>query len=561
MNRSRSRGASCASSSPRNVTTASARAASISNAVVIGSIVVTARRHSVWAPLAGRPDEAHGSVAVGLARRRRGRARGRRSRAGSRRIRPSSTRRSSEIRPPTIPDHHEDHRRPSEVDSRDLGVTAQVRIAPAAMSMRLTLMPMLLPLPVRLDDGDPRGRWAPKRFDAAPCFGNRLRPERPRLDGVARANAATKPRPSDWTSPPNRPPGGRGPRATPTCGTGRPARLRARARDAVRRGWRGAREAGARRPPQALPLRRQPGHRIRDETSSSGSRARHPARVAGRLDLAERLGAAPGHRASTPPAGASTSTTRRSGPRRNRRSSTGSSASASCCPLFAKRVAADLELGPYARDWVCAVAVTLVNRGWFRVGSERYARTGRTYGITTLTKRHVAVRGSAISFRFRGKHRVLVRTTLVDAELAEAMRALAALRRRRAAPALRSRRASRRTSPAPALNDVHRRTPRSTTSRRRTSAPGAARSTAAVALAEHGPPASAADERRVLAAVMRRVGRELGNTPAVARASYVSPAVIEQWRDGRTLEQFRARSRARRLGPRHRAASQRRPRL
>ena len=45
----------------------------------------------------------------------------------------------------------------------------------------------------------------------------------------------------------------------------------------------------------------------------------------------------------------------------------------------------------------------------------------------------------------------------------------------------------------------------------------------------------------MLAAVMRRVGAELGNTPAVARASYVSPAVIEQWRDGRTLEDFRER--------------------
>jgi DNA topoisomerase-1 len=40
---------------------------------------------------------------------------------------------------------------------------------------------------------------------------------------------------------------------------------------------------------------------------------------------------------------------------------------------------------------------------------------------------------------------------------------------------------------------------------------------------------------------MRRVGAELGNTPAVARSSYVSPAVVEQWRDGRTLEDFRER--------------------
>ena len=41
---------------------------------------------------------------------------------------------------------------------------------------------------------------------------------------------------------------------------------------------------------------------------------------------------------------------------------------------------------------------------------------------------------------------------------------------------------------------------------------------------------------------MRRVGEELGNTPAVARTSYVSPAVVEQWRDGRTLDDFARRS-------------------
>jgi DNA topoisomerase-1 len=65
--------------------------------------------------------------------------------------------------------------------------------------------------------------------------------------------------------------------------------------------------------------------------------------------------------------------------------------------------------------------------------------------------------------------------------------------------------------------------------------------TAAVALAEHGPPVNDREASRVLAAVMRVVGRELGNTPAVARASYVSPAVVEQYREGRTLADFRPR--------------------
>ena len=57
-----------------------------------------------------------------------------------------------------------------------------------------------------------------------------------------------------------------------------------------------------------------------------------------------------------------------------------------------------MELGRVERERVAAVAVRLINLGWFRVGSERYARESRTYGITTLTKRHVAVRGSRIAF-------------------------------------------------------------------------------------------------------------------------------------------------------------------
>jgi len=50
-----------------------------------------------------------------------------------------------------------------------------------------------------------------------------------------------------------------------------------------------------------------------------------------------------------------------------------------------------------------------------------------------------------------------------------------------------------------------------------------------------------ADAKRVIPAVMRHVGKELGNTPAVARSSYVSAAVIDQYLDGRTIEDFRPR--------------------
>ena len=69
---------------------------------------------------------------------------------------------------------------------------------------------------------------------------------------------------------------------------------------------------------------------------------------------------------------------------------------------------------PYDRERVCAVAVRLINMAWFRVGSDRYAKTSRTHGVTTLTRSHVAVRGTRVTFRFRAKHKVQVRTSVVD---------------------------------------------------------------------------------------------------------------------------------------------------
>jgi DNA topoisomerase-1 len=75
---------------------------------------------------------------------------------------------------------------------------------------------------------------------------------------------------------------------------------------------------------------------------------------------------------------------------------------------------------------------------------------------------------------------------------------------------------------------------------------------AAIAFAERGLPETDADARRRVAAVMRAVGERLGNTPAVARASYVSPAVVEQYLEGRTIDDFRPRQlrvvRAREIG-------------
>jgi hypothetical protein len=62
-----------------------------------------------------------------------------------------------------------------------------------------------------------------------------------------------------------------------------------------------------------------------------------------------------------------------------------------------------MEAGSLERERIAAIAVRLLNLGWFRVGSERYAKTYKTFGITTLGRQHVAVRAigppSAIAAR------------------------------------------------------------------------------------------------------------------------------------------------------------------
>jgi len=214
-------------------------------------------------------------------------------------------------------------------------------------------------------------------------------------------------------------------------------------------------------------------------------------------------------------------------------------------PDLRATMAAHLDSEDLDADRVCAIALRLINLGWFRVGSEQYAKESRTYGITTLSRRHIEVRGGRIRLAFRGKHAIEVKTELVDGELATALSELLDLSG--AARVFRyvsdegkvCNLTSRR------LNDYVKLYlgPDFTAKDFRT---WGGTLLAAVAFAEraqkHGFPETTADEKRSVVAVMRHVAAQLGNTPAVCRAAYVSPAVVDQYLDGRTLEDFRPRN-------------------
>jgi len=209
-------------------------------------------------------------------------------------------------------------------------------------------------------------------------------------------------------------------------------------------------------------------------------------------------------------------------------------------PDLRAALAADLDKDGLDRDRVAAIALRLINLGWFRVGSDRYARESGTYGITTLTRRHVTVRGNRITLAFRGKHKVQVRTTLVDDELAAAMRELLALHKGARVFRFRVDGGPLCNLTSRHLNEYVKRHlgPDFTAKDFRT---WGGTLLAAIAFAERAQRDGAPPSKRAVAAVMRTVADQLGNTPAVCRASYVAPAVVDQYLDGRTIEDFRPR--------------------
>jgi DNA topoisomerase-1 len=205
-------------------------------------------------------------------------------------------------------------------------------------------------------------------------------------------------------------------------------------------------------------------------------------------------------------------------------------------PAIRERMCDDLDAEPLSRAWTCAVALRLINLTWFRPGDDRYRES---YGVTTLRKRHVTVARNKIQFSFRAKHGVRVRTAIVDDELAAALRRLLALKggarvfRYEENGVLVNLTARR-------LNDYIQETMGGEFSAKDFRTWGGTL-LAAIALAERGPAESPTQAKRIVASACRTVSERLGNTPAVCRASYISPAVVDGYLEGRTLETFRRR--------------------
>ncbi len=197
-------------------------------------------------------------------------------------------------------------------------------------------------------------------------------------------------------------------------------------------------------------------------------------------------------------------------------------------------VVADLEREGMPLERACAAAVRLLDLGYFRIGNDVYADTHGSFGLTTLERRHVRRRQDRLVFAFVGKSGVEHRIEIDDVVVIETIEAM---RRRRGAGRLLSYRDGRRWRDLlPALVNEYIRETTGLEVTAKDFRTWHATVLAAAALAESEEPGrSQASRRRAVSAAMREVAGFLGNTPALARSSYVDPRMVDAYAEGRTV--------------------------
>jgi DNA topoisomerase IB len=204
-------------------------------------------------------------------------------------------------------------------------------------------------------------------------------------------------------------------------------------------------------------------------------------------------------------------------------------------PALRRRVKADLEGSALSRRRVLACSVRMLDRGLFRVGTEDYTAKNGSFGLATLRKEHVTVGRDRVAFDFVAKAGVRQVREVADPQILPVLRSLK--RRREGGDELLAWREDDRWCDVRSA-DVNAyikefigeefsakdfRTWHATV-------------LAAVALAGREPPRSPTAARREVTAAIKEVAEHLGNTPAVCRASYVDPRVIDRFMEGITID-------------------------
>jgi DNA topoisomerase I len=212
-------------------------------------------------------------------------------------------------------------------------------------------------------------------------------------------------------------------------------------------------------------------------------------------------------------------------------------------PAIRRRTAADLRRRGLPREKVLAAVVTLLEKTFIRVGNDEYARTNRSFGLTTMRDGHVKVAGSKVKFIFRGKSGVEHDLELDNRRLATIVKQCRDL----PGQELFQYRNERGDVVDIGSSDVNAYlqdvTGEDFTSKDFRTWAGTV--LAATLLRDYEAVDSEARAKKNIVSAIEQVAKRLGNTRAVCRKCYVHPAILDAYLDGsmvKTVAQRAART-------------------
>ena len=207
-------------------------------------------------------------------------------------------------------------------------------------------------------------------------------------------------------------------------------------------------------------------------------------------------------------------------------------------PRLRSRIRADLKRGDLSREHVLASIVRLIDQGFFRVGNDKSAKSELTYGLTTVRGTHVKVKGDdVISFDYVGKWKKKHTKDVRDKDVAAVIRRL---KRRATNEELFQFVNGQRYFDVKDrhVNDyIQSIVGEDFTAKDFRTWAGTL--LCSITLAWQGQGASKTERKRKVKKAIEATSKQLGNTPAVCRASYICPRLIDEYMKGKTMEGLR----------------------
>ncbi|MFL5267995.1 MAG: DNA topoisomerase IB [Stellaceae bacterium] len=211
-------------------------------------------------------------------------------------------------------------------------------------------------------------------------------------------------------------------------------------------------------------------------------------------------------------------------------------------PIIRERVEADLKRRGLQRERVLAAVVRLMEVTLFRIGNNEYAKANKSFGLTTLRDRHVAIDGNRIHLSFRGKSGIRHEADINDRRLARIIKDCRDL------PGYelfqyRDEGGTQHTIDSADVNEYLREISGEEITAKdfRT---WAGTNLAALALQEFELFDSDAKKKSAIVRAVEKVAKHLGNTPAICRRCYIHPAVLDGYLDGTLLATLKEQTRA-----------------